>query len=251
MTLKNKTIKVHLTTALLIPAIFFSFISCNKNKCFEDEGRIISQKLQVEPFTRIELNDNINLVLTQDTISSAIIEAGENILPLLEIKTNNNKLEVSNKAGCTWLRKPGRKINLYLHVTSLSNIIYSGLGNISCTNRLVADSFNITSAEGAGNVEINIAARRIFTSITRESASFTFKGTCDYAVAFCNVLGQLNMEQLQIRHLDLKHSSVHDINVHVTQRLEGILYHTGNARVKGNPSIVTVETRSTGRVINF
>lgn len=251
MSLKNKTIKVHFLSAMIAAAIIISFNSCTKNKCFEQEGRLISKQLQLEPFETIELNDNINIVLTQDTIQSAMIEAGENILPLLDVKATNKKLTITNNSGCVWLRKPGRKITLYLHIKNLSTIVYNGLGTITCTNRLITDSLNISSDEGAGNVELNIDARRIISNITKENASFTFKGKCDYMYAFCNVLGQLNMEQLQIRHLYLNHSSVHDIAAQVTERLEGILYHTGNARIKGNPSFVTVETRSTGRLQFF
>src|SRR5688572_21323703 len=79
-------------------------ISCKKNGCFENAGSIQKSERPATRFNTIDIKDNINLVLTQDTINKIFVEAGEFISSNIKTEIANNVLAISNEASCKWLR---------------------------------------------------------------------------------------------------------------------------------------------------
>ena len=60
--------------------------------CFKGTGKVITEIRTPSDFTRVELHDNINLIITQDSINKISVEGGEKILPNIQTKFVDNKL---------------------------------------------------------------------------------------------------------------------------------------------------------------
>ena len=235
-------------SVLLVLAVFQS---CKKPGCFETAGAVTVVERNVDPFHRIDLFDNINLVLTQDTTEWMKIEAGQNLQPNISAETSNGILTVKNTTTCNWLRNPNEKINVYLGIKKLDYINYSGSGNITSTNTIVADNITFYSEEGAGNIDINLDAKETSANIVYENADFTFRGKSDVCYAYTNARGSINFENFEVKHMNIGYASVRDATIHVTEVLESLVYHTGNLYYKGNPGYVSTHSYSSGKIIHL
>src|SRR5437868_14955643 len=90
------------------------FTSCKKKGCFDSEGKVIMVTRNIAAFHQVELIDNINLILTQDTVEQIKIEAGENLQPNISTDVQNGILTIRNNTACNWIRKLSETINVYL-----------------------------------------------------------------------------------------------------------------------------------------
>jgi hypothetical protein len=111
--------------------IVFAPIVLLLTRCAKDEGictgstgKVISQERTALPFHSVEVYDNINLVLTQETSLTGItVEAGENLIEGITTKIDSGKLVIRNVNSCNWLRSFEVPVNVYLKFTLLDTII--------------------------------------------------------------------------------------------------------------------------------
>ncbi|HVG13277.1 MAG TPA: DUF2807 domain-containing protein, partial [Flavisolibacter sp.] len=112
------------------------------------------------PFNEIDINDNIDLVLTQDTTEKIMVEAGSSLAPNITTSIRNNTLFIRNESSCKWLRSPSEKITVYVSVRKLIRLTYNASGKVTTTNTIKADGITFFSDEGAGNIDIDLEAKR-------------------------------------------------------------------------------------------
>jgi len=166
--------------------VFFLFPHCKKPGCFSEAGPIVSVKREAASFHRIDLYDNINVVLIQDTTGSITVKAAQNIEPNITTAIENGTLTIRNGTSCTWLRNPSENPTVYIGVKNLNYINYAGSGNISSANTIQSENLSLYSATGAGNVEISLDVNRLNATVEYESADFIFHGTADGVIPYSN-----------------------------------------------------------------
>jgi hypothetical protein len=219
--------------------LFFLFPHCKKPGCFSEAGAIISVRREAIAFHRVDLYDNISVILTQDTIESITVKAAENIEPNIITKVENGILTIRNTTSCKWLRNPSENPTVYIGVKNLDYILYAGSGNVMSSNTIQSENISLYSATGAGNVEISLNAQQLSATIEYESADFIFHGNADLCYCYANSRATLNLSDLKIKNLNIGYASVKDITVNVRDRIDANVYHTGNIYYKGNPAVFT------------
>ncbi len=231
--------------------MLFYIYACKKNGCLVTPGKTVEKKLELPYYQTIILHDNINLILTHDSVSSAVLEGGKNLLPYVSVIVDNKSLIITNNAKCEWLRSTNAKLNLYLHVTNLDQILYYGYGNIRSTNILKADTFYLTSNEGAGNVDLQINSFRIYANINRHNASFKLSGKTNELSGFCDTRGSFDFSTLLVNKMSIWYAGVGDSKIFVTDTLRTVIYQTGNLLLRGSPPYIEKTYRGKGRLINY
>jgi hypothetical protein len=224
---------------------------CKKSGCFEEAGSLTRVQRSVMPFHQIDLHDNINLVLTQDTTEAITVEAGSQLIPNIVTTIENNILTIENKVACNWLRRPGETNNVYVSVKNLVKLNYNASGNVTSTNALTGNNIHFVSEKGAGNVNVTVKARFVGAYIHYENADFTLKGHADVCFSYINARGSIDSKDLEVKKMVMEYGGVRDATVYVTEDLNVILYHSGNLYYKGNPSLLSLKTHSTGRLIQL
>jgi len=223
-------------------------VSCKKPGCFEDAGPLITTHRETASFHSIELFDDVNLVLTQDTTESIKVIAAKNIEPNISVQNKNGVLTIRNNTTCKWLRSPNEKSTVYLSIKTLDHIEYSGSGNVSSTNTLRADKISFYSATGAGNIDISLEAKQVTANLEYESADFIFRGRADVCYCYAGSRGTLNFKDFEVKYLVVAYAGVRDVTVNATERIEAIIYHVGNVYYKGNPANIATKFYSSGRL---
>lgn len=219
--------------------LVFLFPHCKKPGCFSEAGPVISVKREVTSFHRIDLYDNINVILTQDTAETITVKAPQNIEPNIIARIENGALILQNATNCKWLRNPSENPTVYISVKNLDHILYAGSGDVISSNTIEAETISLYSATGAGNVEISLNAKQLNATIEYESADFIFHGIADNCYSYANSRATLNLSDLQIKNLNIGYASVKDIIVNASDRIDAQVYHTGNIYYKGDPAIFT------------
>ncbi len=189
--------------------------------------------------------------MTQDTIESIKIKAPKFIEPNISIKNENGVLTIRNNTTCKWLRNPSEKVEVYVGIKSLNYFEYSGSGNVTSSNTIKSNDISFYSATGAGNIDISLEAKQVTAWLEYESADFIFRGKADLCYCYANSRGTLQFEDFQVRHLVINYSGNRNTIVSATERIEAVVYHTGNIYYRGNPSNITTTYYSTGKLLRL
>lgn len=227
--------------------LVFLFQHCKKPGCFSDAGPIVFVKREASSFHRIDVYDNIDVILVQDTIESVNIEAPQNIEPNISATIQNGELSLKNNTDCKWLRNSSEKPKVYIGVKNLDYINYAGSGNITSANTIRSENITLYSATGAGNVEVSLDVKQLNATVEYESADFIFHGKAETCYSYINSRGSLNLSDVLIKYLNIGYGSVRDITVNASERIDAVIYHTGNVYYKGSP-IVSTTYYSSGRL---
>lgn len=235
--------------SLLAFFIALFLVACKKPGCFEDAGPLVTVERPTTSFHRINLFDDVDLVLTQDTVESIKVKAPKLIQANITIINENGVLTIRNNTSCKWIRNSSEKIEVHISVKELDYFEYSGSGNVTSTNTIRANKINFYSATGAGNIDISLEAKEVTAWVEYESADFIFKGKADICYCYANSRGTLQFEDFEVRHLVINYAGNRNTTVLATERIEAIVYHTGNVYYKGHPSNIFTTYYSTGRLL--
>mgnify|MGYP003575922238 CR=1 FL=1 len=238
----------------LLKRLFFLLMivstGCQKPSCFTDAGAVTKTVRTTLPFTKIVLHDNINLVLTQDTVEKLTVEGGTNLLPQISTTIDQQTLTIKNNVDCNWLRRPGETITVYASVKNLEQVDYNGSGNITSTNTLTSPVLFFYSYKGAGNIDVTLETDVAGAYIHQENADITMRGSANRFFTYTNARGTLNLKDLQVKNMVMEYGAVRNTNINVTENLDLIIYHTGNVYYKGTPQI-KLQTHSTGQLLRL
>jgi hypothetical protein len=225
------------------------FVQCQKQGCIESSGTVISSDRVVAPFEEIDLNDNINLIITQSGEGSVRVEAGQNIQPNISTRVENGVLIIKNDGSCDWLRNPNEKINVYVTLPVLKRLDYDGSGSVNSTSSIQADSIMIYSYLGAGDINLQLNAKHTTVHLQGQNADVTLHGKSDYCYTLIHPRSSIYFSDFEVKTMDMVYVGVRDAYVNVTETLNAYVCHLGNIYYKGNPNNVNPTYFSSGRLI--
>lgn len=230
---------------LLFSLLFMLLFACGKDSsCIKNAGKLSAE---IRPITaeinHIILKDNIDLVLTQDTIASLRIEAGSNLLPYVRARQKGNTLELKNDNKCNFLRSYKNDIVVYLSLPNIKNIDYTGHGNISSTNVLVLPEFIFDTKNGTGSVNLQLDVAKLDIFLHTGPTDFNLSGKAENTFFFSGGSGWIFSKELIGKNVHVNNAGTGDITVFATETLLLELSSIGNIDYYGNPT-VTVSTNS-------
>jgi hypothetical protein len=225
------------------------FAGCKKENCLSKAGPAVSVTRAVSAFHEIDVYDNINVVLTQDSIETIAIDAPQHLEPNIITTVENGVLTLKNETACTWLRNAAETITINVHVKTLDNVLYAGSGHIRSANTLQADAITFYSEVGAGNIDVSLQAKQTFAYIMDENADFIFHGNTDACWSYTNSRGTIDFSDFVAKKMTIEYGSVRDGTINVSEELNAIIYYKGNLFYKGTPKITKDEIHSSGRLI--
>lgn len=233
----------------LLLALSIVSIQCKKPACVENSGAPIINKRMIQTFTQIHLQDNINLILTQEVEQAITVEAGQNIIPNITTVVENGVLTIRNEGTCKWLKMPDTQINVYVSVKHLEKLDYEGSGNVTSTNTIHTSNFNLISQKGAGNINMQINATNTNIQLEGENPDIILTGISDYCSISVDPRSSINLSNFEVRSMSAEYRSIRDGFINVSEKLQVNVYHTGNLFYKGAPIQVTPIYYGSGRLI--
>ena len=241
--------RTFITFVFIAPLLCLCIQACKKPGCVGKAGNIITSERILPAFSRIALEDNIDVVLVQSDTEKLQITGPENILPNIQTIINNNELVISNDTECRWLRDASERITVKLYFKDLTYIDYRGSGDVSNEDTLHLNTLGISSETGAGNIELTIDNNLIVPTIVKENASIILHGFSFFCSSYINARGTLDLSDLNVNEMQIVYSGLADTYMKVSGKLDATIRYKGNIHYKGNPNIVRSDYFSSGRLI--
>ncbi len=242
---KSKAVKIIQIAAVISMLALFA-VSCKWTiGIVRGSGDIKTEQRDVSGFSEIEFTGMGNLIITQGDEESLMVEADDNILPLIETDVSGDELTIRFRRGYNFV--PVENINFYLCVVDLNKISMSGAGRVDCEN-LDTDRFEF-DISGAGDIDFNINADEINIE-SSGAGGLTLSGKVDSQDIDISGVGKYNAKELESKECKIKLSGAGSATVNVTGELDIRISGVGNVYYIGTP-IVKQDISGLGRIKNI
>jgi len=248
----NSPAKHYYIAGLILLAAVSSISSCKKTgDCFKSTGNVIQQTRSIADFDTIIARENVDIILTQDSVNSVVVEAGEDIIGGITTIIQNRQLEIDNNNTCNWVRSYDKPLNVYIHVKNLRKIWYLSAGNITSTNVLSPGSFMLDVWGGCGsiNLSINVIQGAIYEHLG--TADITVKGRALYTSVSLGDYGFLQLKDLQTDFIYVSNTGSNDCYVNAEKFLDATIKSIGNIYYTGKPDSIHTHITGAGQLIEF
>lgn len=223
------------------------FTSCQKEG-LTSTGKEIVEVRAADDFSRIQLWDNIDLQLTQDTFNQIQIIAGENIIGNIETNVQDGTLKISNQNRYNWLRSYNKSIRVVLHLKDIYEIEFHGTGEISCTNVLKTDSLMLNVWDAAGKVDLNIKTKKSSIRYHIGTADIFYRGKTRLSYISSNSYGPVDARDLESEQTYISSIGSNNNYVWATDILEASIGSIGNIYYRDDPNILRTFIVGSGEV---
>ncbi len=228
-------------------------IGCGKTgvDCMTNTGEIILQERNLNAFDSIEVNDNVNVFISQDTTYKVVVEAGKNIIEGIETTVENRNLIIHNMNGCNWVRSFNKPINIYISTPNLWKINYNSSGNITSLNTMTTDSLKLEVWGGCGRIDLDINANMGFFYLQIGTADIHLAGSCGIVSIYTGDFGFIDARNMSSGFVFATNKSSNDCYIQVHQELNATIQSIGNIYYTGNPKEIYTVINGSGSVIPF
>lgn len=236
---------------LCLIALIVVLVSCGKDStCFKGTGGIVQEQRDIsKDVTSIITEDNIDIVITQSNVASLIVEGGANLLPYVKTEVSGVVLSISSDNRCGMFRDNTIPITVYLSVPNLTEIDYTGQGNITSVDVLKFPFFEFDSRGGTGSIQLNMESKEIDLRQHSGPADFTFTGKVDDLYVYTLGQGWFYLEGMVANSVHVNHSGIGDVFVNVKEKLSVEMRSRGSVYYKGNPSVHISPDIGEGKVL--
>tara|TARA_B100000768_G_C11244869_1_gene361278 strand:+ start:635 stop:1381 length:747 start_codon:yes stop_codon:yes gene_type:complete len=233
------------------------FISCDKEDawdCIQTSGTLVTQELNVDPFEKILVNRDIELVVKQGEEYKVKIQTGKNLLDTIEVVVIDNELQLTDPNSCNFVRDYGlTKITVTTptlkEIRSSTQYVTSSEGVLAFENLyLISENFNSDYiSSGDFNMNVNTQSLRI---VANNLSAFTITGFSEtLTVGFYAGLCAFKGADLIAQDVTIFQRSSHDIIVNPQQSLKGDIRSVGDVISVHRPPVVEVQEYYTGRLL--
>lgn len=240
---------------ILITLLIFACDNDSANDCFQTEGNIVQQMVDVTNFEVILVNRNVELILKEGAEFEVMIESGENLINDVEAIVVGNQLQLTDNNTCNYVRDYV-STKVYVTAPNITEIRNSSQYEVSSNGvlsypelLLTSEDFNAPGSFTVGDFRLELNSTNV-KIITNNISSFYLSGqTTDLDIGFFSGAGRFEGENLIAQNINVFHRGSNDMIVNPQLQLTGELRGTGDLISVNEPPIVNVEQLYTGELI--
>lgn len=240
-----------LSIAVLLAGCTF-YIPSGLQRMVTGSNVVIQENREVSEFNAVSLNGAGELTITQGEKESLVIEAENNLLPLIKSQVRNGVLVIDfDSEGPNAVVRPTKSIKFDLSVKKLNSIVVAGAALVR-SEGLKSDRLTVT-VDGAGLVKLNgVEATEVLTTMNG-TGSVELSGNVVRQVVTLNGLGNYETHDLNSKNALVTVNGAGgatlraDENLVVSINGAGSISFYGNPRVTQNIMGVGVVRRASGQ----
>jgi hypothetical protein len=242
--------RAQFVSLFLLAVLALSLTACNQFQVsfsantVVGSGKVVSENREVSGFTSVLVTGSGQAQVTVGDSDSLVIEAEDNILPLIESSVQNGKLTIGLKPNTSISTMRG--IRYTITVKSLTGVETSGSADITVTNTARADTFDAATS-GSGAITLSDVQATTLNVHTSGSGNIDASGKVDTASITTSGSGNLSGANLQCASANATTSGSGNITLWVTGSLTARTSGSGNVKYYGQPTVTRSESGS-GRV---
>jgi len=211
--------------------------------CVNGQGQVISQQLNVAPFTGIAIEGSMDVFITGGAEQNVVVEAQENIIPEIDLDVENGVWEIDFE-DCV---RDLKDVKIFITIPELNYIRISGSGDVISENILATETM-VLRISGSGDMDLGLDVVNLDAEISG-SGDMTFEGLADNFVMQIRGSGDFNAFSLDAINGEVEISGSGNARVRVSEILQVKISGSGNVFYKGNP-IIDAQITGSGDVIN-
>lgn len=255
--MKNKFALLFTLTSL----IFITSSCIFMGPWIEGNGNVKEETRKTREFDEIEVNRGMNVYITQGEITKVVVKADENLLEIIETRTDGDKLIITAKQNIR--RAESKKV--FVTAPKITKIKSSSGSNVYSETKITSkelelstssgsnmtmeiDSENVdASASSGSNIKLQAKAKSLDASASAGS-NIRIEGTTDSFSAKVSSGSNIKAKELTTENCDLNASSGGNIWITVNDELVAKASSGGNVFYAGNPKSTNIENSSGGNV---
>jgi hypothetical protein len=223
--------------------------------CVQTAGATIERTVVVEPFEKILVNRDVELILKEGPDFNVLIQTGENLIGDVEVNVIGNRLELSDNNTCNYVRDYGIT-KIYVTAPNITEIRNSSQFEVSSDGvltypelKLVSEDFTESDAFAVGDFRLEVNTNQLQIISNSISSYFITGQTNNLRVSFFSGEGRFEGANLIAQNITIFHRGSNDMTINPQQSLSGEMVGTGDVISVNIPSIVEVEVLYTGNLI--
>ncbi|MDA0784031.1 MAG: DUF2807 domain-containing protein [Bacteroidetes bacterium] len=238
--------------SVFIFALFFiQFFSACQNSVqpWESFGDITSETRTLGSFHGLDVNQDIELFITQDSTKPAHVEItyGKNVIPGITTEITNGVLSIKNSNKAKWLRKLNIQPKCTLNLHQIDNIHLEGNAKVICIDTLYSQAIHCT-VNSVEDQNLLVFCGQFYGGVMN-SSNVKLSGQATIFSWSCEKGGGLDATDLRSDDVYLYHFTIKDVFVNPSKQFDAHLFNSGNAYYFATPTYKFKESaRGTGQV---
>ncbi|QYZ79480.1 DUF2807 domain-containing protein [Methanofollis formosanus] len=216
---------------------------CVQPPCTIGSGNVTSETRDVGTFQSVELTSFATVLVTQGAAAPVVIEAEDNIIPLLRTRVSDGVLVIDHDAACVRNTTP---VVVRVSMEEVQRLAVSGSGTVLGENEIVGERLE-TAISGSGNLDLDMNVSTLESTISG-SGEALFSGTAAEHDAGISGSGTIKGFDLTTEQTNLAISGSGKAEVFATEALDVQIAGSGTVTYRGDPA-VTQDISGSGSLI--
>src|SRR6185436_7986633 len=203
---------------ILSVLLMFVFSSCKKDHlfdCFKSTGKTITVDRPAAAFNRIDMKNNVDLVVHFGSDYSLKVTAGDNLIDGITTEIKDSVLYIKNENKCNWARNFNNIYTVDVTTNDLVNLVNWGSGDITFADTLTTYEFVFDNWNGSGTMNFKFNGARILVKIHTGAADVTVQGKTGLNYIWLFGYGYINCTGLEANSAYIVNKGSGDIRIQV------------------------------------
>ena len=198
-------------------------------------GFVIAQEREIVEVSSIKVDYPAQVVVRQGDRLTVLVEAEDNLLPVLKTQVRNGALEVFYESNDGRHINPTKPVKITIVVKHLNDLQLTSAGEIIIEG-LKEENLNL-SLSGAGNTRLNEVSLHNFSVNLSGAGSMTVSGTADHLTLDISGFGSFNGKQLHGQSANVDLSGAGSATVWVDDQLDAQISGAGTVNYYGSAKV--------------
>ncbi len=216
----------------LLGVFLFSF---GLSSCFaqniKGNGNVIKEERQIGSFETIEVGGAFEVMLSQGSSESCVVEADANLMEYIMTRVQGNTLKIYQEKGF----KNAESLKLYISFVDLRGIDISGAAEIKAAGTFKLDKLSL-EASGASEIEMDMQLNTLEVNISGAS-EIELSGHADELNGDFSGASEFEAYGLHVKKVRIQSSGSADVEISVSEDLKIIASGASSVDYKGEPSL--------------
>lgn len=217
-----------------IPVLALLSAGCTTlpDTCIEGSGVLANETREVGDFHSVSLNLPASLTVREGHFPGVLIEADDNILPLISTSVKDGILTISQTRPCV---RPTGTVRITAIAPSFRELAILGTGDIRSDGTLQSDSLE-AKITGAGDLDLIVDTPSLTTTVTG-TGTVHLTGTAEEHVISLPGAGSVEAADLQTDRTSIEIFGSGNAKVHANETLRVRITGAGTVLYAGNPQV--------------
>lgn len=229
--------------------------SCDKEHmtdCFKGTGTDVTEERNLNGFTKIHANDNVDVTVYPGHDFKIKVTAGKKLIDGITTTIDDNyTLQIKNENKCNWVRSFKNKFKVDVWLPELQELNAYGSGSITLADTIRFNHFYFNNWSASGSVLLLFNAGSIHINMHTGPADVVMKGKAAINYLYHNGNGPVHGEDLQTEITYTENKGTNDEYVFATKILEAKISYIGNVYYKETPDSIFLRGDGSGKFIPF